>query len=278
MSKLISLMAVALLCMVGCDPCCYAQLKVDVTPIKLITGLTNPTLAGPYVLIDDKSTPQTATGAIVSVSTGAKQYGTVRVQGETIPTLEPVELTRIDSNNYLVLTPGVHRIEVFASDPGFDMVRVRVTVGAAPTPNPPTPNPPTPTPPGPGPSDIGNAYNIGLAAYQNAPADPGHAKAYAKIYRDAANFLYGIPSYKFIVSDNEAHARDPNRSVTAWLDREMALIKCVDQAKCAQWGTWRTKVAAAFVDSQKARGSYTREDWFQAFNEVAAALEKVGKQ
>jgi len=34
-------------------------------------------------------------------------------------------------------------------------------------------------------------------------------------------------------------------------------------------------MAKAFVDSQSSRGFYTRDTWYDTFNEVADALEQV---
>jgi hypothetical protein len=70
------------------------------------------------------------------------------------------------------------------------------------------------------------------------------------------------------------HNRDPNRSVFAWIEQEQARVVCKDRQNCEAWSACREKLKAAFTESQTKR-QYTRQDWYNALNEVAKAFEAV---
>jgi hypothetical protein len=145
------------------------------------------------------------------------------------------------------------------------------------TPKPPGPNPPGPNPPGPNPpppSPVPNAYGVGQAAYQSAPRDIATAARYSVIYKQAADFLFGVPSLKFVYSSNDPQNNDPARSISAWIAQEQSKIPCTDKATCDAWKACREKVKQAFFASQSSR-QYTRQDWFNALNEVSKAFEAV---
>lgn len=134
--------------------------------------------------------------------------------------------------------------------------------------------------PGPGPVDppkpdvpIRNDYGVGIPAYSNA-ADKETALKYAAIYSAAGDFLSGVPSFKFIISDKEPDNKNPNKSVLAWMDQEIKKIPCKDEATCKRWASWCATVRAAF-DASQAKRQFTRADWYAAFNEVSDALKAV---
>jgi hypothetical protein len=60
----------------------------------------------------------------------------------------------------------------------------------------------------------------------------------------------------------------------AWINQQYGLVQCPDIEVCKVWASWRTKVSAAMLESQKKR-AFTAQDWFNAFNEVAQALEAI---
>jgi len=130
---------------------------------------------------------------------------------------------------------------------------------------------PGPEPPTPPPSPVPNEYGVGSVAYQYAPKDAANAAKMSSIYKQSGDFLFGIPSLKFIVSSNEAHSKDPSRSVIAWINQQYDSVQCPDLATCRQWTLWKQKVSEALVESQKNR-QFTRQDWFNALNEISKAV------
>lgn len=131
------------------------------------------------------------------------------------------------------------------------------------------PDPPVPD------VDVANKMGVGKIAYRLAPRnDAKTLKQYQAIYKQAADFLYGIPTLKFVSSSNSAHASDPNRSVIAWLNQEYEKTQCEDEETCKAWERWRLGVADA-INKGQASKSYLKNDWYDAFNEVSSALGAV---
>jgi len=175
---------------------------------------------------------------------------------ESIAFCDSASIIQVGSN-YLIDTPGKHKVTIVVIEPKLAFKTVLVELGQGPNPPPgPEPNP-----------DISNKYGIGQIAFDNAPTDENGRKQFADWYQQAGEFLYGRPSIKIV-----ADASMPN-SVFGWLAEQMNNYPCPDPETCNQWKEWRNKVNAAFVESQK-KTQYTREDWYSAFNEVANALEK----
>ncbi len=182
----------------------------------------------------------------------------------------------VEAGVYVVSTPGTHVLDVnvISEQPlQWDDELVTVVVGEGPNPpDPPGPKPPEPpTPPVP---PVPNDYGIGAIAYASAPHDVATAAKMASIYRQSGDFLFGIPSLKFIVSSNQQHASDPNRSIMAWITQQYGLVQCPDVETCKQWSKWKADVRDAFLASQANR-QFTRQDWYAAFNEVCKALAEV---
>ena len=184
----------------------------------------------------------------------------------------PVEFDRLSLKSIFLTKPGKFWVEVTAIDFEqniYGKKTVVVEVGQGPNPPPPGPDPPGPTP-----DVVPNKYGIGSVVFANAPRDPVTLDKYARIYKQAGDFLFGIPSLKFILSSNDSHANDPNRSVMAWIAQQTANVQCTDQQVCSQWVTWRSTVAQAIRESQQKR-QFTRQDWYAAFGEISQALQAV---
>lgn len=179
---------------------------------------------------------------------------------------ETSSVLKIGTGVYAIGTPGTHSVTiiVLGQNPlSWEEESFEVPVGSGPTP-----------PPGPTPDNVPNEYGVGKVAFDTAPRDSSSVNAYAKVYKQAGDFLFGVPSLKFIDSSNSTQSRDPNRSVLAWLRQQQELIPCTDQATCQQWSVWREKVGLALVESQKRR-QFTRQDWYNAFNEISRAVGMV---
>jgi hypothetical protein len=125
-----------------------------------------------------------------------------------------------------------------------------------------------PLPPEPN-DEVPNEYKVGLVAYNAAPNEPQIAAAIADSFRKAGEFLYGRPSLKFVTSSNGRDDKNPDRSVIAWLDQQRNAF-----TSAKKWDIWAERVKQALVNSQIER-EYKKDDWYAAFNEVAAALEMV---
>lgn len=216
----------------------------------------------------------------------AKSVGVVRIDTEASKVemtvsgedRQPIQPLKITENIWLIEKPGKWWVDVTAIDfeKGiYGRKLVLVEVGGTP----PGPGPgPGPDPnPDPAPDDIPNEYGVGKVAFAAAPGEASSLRAYAKIYKQAGDFLFGVPSLKFIDSSNSAQSRDPNRSVLAWLVQQQGLVQCTDQVICDQWAAWRQKVSVALIESQKRR-QFTRQDWYNAFNEISRALSMKAGQ
>lgn len=105
------------------------------------------------------------------------------------------------------------------------------------------------------PDNVKNDYGLGLTAYTFAPDE--NKEAVAGIYEAAAEFLYGRPEAK-TVAESLKWIQEQTKSVVTKED---------------QWMEWQSKISDALLKSQEDRvGGYSRENWYQAFNEIALAL------
>lgn len=250
---------------------CLAQVEVKSGTYYQLDGLGKITQVGDLTLV-------AAPPSIV-----IKPVGIIRVETEAANVevsisdsqRTPYEAKQLDSKTWVINTPGRWWIDVTAIDFTKNIYgrkqSVVVVGGSGPGPEPPGPGP---TPPPPTPSPVPNDYGIGQIAYSLAPRDTASAAKYAAIYKQAGDFLYGVPSLKAVSSSNLAHAADPNRNVLAWIKQQYSLVQCTDQAVCQQWEAWKLNVTKAFTVSQQKR-QFTNQDWYNAFNEVARALAEV---
>lgn len=239
----------------------FAQIELSYTKAKSFPGITQPRLLGARVIGGEDSSSVATPVAIITAKSSSKF---VRLKARK-SIFESGSLQQIAENEWLLSGEGRWIVEATAFDPekGIDEASLEVVIGAAPKPEPePEPGPgpgPTPPPPSPVPSD----YNIGPTAYSKAPADPSMAKQIATWYRTGSAKLYGQGSLSDI------------QSIVKEIDRQFDAKQCRDQATCQQWATWKTAVGSALVTEQKRRGTFTRQDWFTALNEIATALEAV---
>lgn len=183
----------------------------------------------------------------------------------------PVPFFPIEPTIFQINGTGTVKVTLINQKPFFFNRYKLVLTPPGPGPGPgPGPNPP----PVPVPSDIPNDYGVGLIAYKNAPRNAETLVKYAKIYEQAGNFLFGDPTLKAISFPNAADNTNPDKNVLAWMSQQINAIPCPDLAVCQQWKTWQTEVRKAF-DASQAKQTFTRQDWYKAFNEVSLALKMV---
>lgn len=252
-----------------------AQVGVTTSTAYQIAGLGEITKVGDVLLSSVSPTITSKPVGIVNVNATD-----VEISVSDINRL-PYQPLKLDADSWMIDKPGKWWVEV--KEYGkieladgttrrivLDSTVVVIEFSFSPTPNPPGPTPDPPIPPSP----INNEYGLGKVAFENAPRDPVLAAKFQAIYKQSGDFLFGIPTLKFVTSSNDVHNGDPNRSVMAWIKQQYALTVCTDVETCKQWEVWKRKVADAFIESQKNR-AFTRNDWFAAFNEVAQALGQV---
>jgi hypothetical protein len=244
-----------------------AQLEIKAGVRTRLDNATGLVQVGNRVYITAGSIGGTTRVGLFQISTKA-DLSKVRISVRD-SSLNPFEPTKIDDVTYEIPTPGKWLIRASVTDfdnkiAGEDEKLLEFS-GSDPSPPPdPGPNPP--------PSPVPDAYGIGAIAYQYAPKDRERAAKIAAIYKQCGDFLFGMPSLKFITSSNDAHNNDPNRSIHAWRRQQLSLVQCTDQETCKAWEIWKIKVDEAIRSSQTKR-QYTRQEWYSAINEVAKALE-----
>lgn len=234
-----------------------AQVETQVVRKKALLGVTNPVVQGNRILVGEDSNVAVSDVVIVDIRTA---YKFTRIKAKQNG--QRVEPELMADNSYLFAGAGQYVLEITVFDPerGIDDKEITFTIGGKPTPPPgPTPDP-TPEP---SPSVVPNEYGVGLVALTNAPSDVANAKAWAGMYRAKAGQLFGQGSLASI------------DKILADIAATIGNRQCVDQAKCEQWGTWKTKLDAAIKAEQAKRGSFSRQDWFGALTEIATALEAV---
>ena len=231
-----------------------AQVETQVVRKKALLGVTNPVVQGNRILVGEDSNVAVSDVVIVDIKTA---YKFTRIKAKQNG--QRVEPEQVADNSYLFAGAGQYVLEITVFDPerGIDDREIAFTIGGKPEP----PTPPTPPVPPPLPEVVPNDYGVGLLTFTEAPADLANAAKFAKVYRDAAGKLYGqggLASVEKVLSD---------------ISSAIASRQCSDQAKCEQWGTWKTKLDAAIKAEQSKRSVFTRQDWFAALSEVATALE-----
>ena len=233
----------------------FGQVETTVTRKKALLGVTNPQVQGSRILVGDDSNVSVSDVVLLEVKSDYKfQRVKARVSGNR------VEPEKLGENVYLFAGSGAYVVEVTVFDPdkGIDDSEVKFDIGGKPTP----PTPPQPTPPEPKPDIVPNDYGVGQLTYDLAPADAANAAKFAAAYRNGAGQLFGVGG----------QLRSIDR-ILADLKATVDGRQCADLAKCAKWGEWKTKLDTAIKAEQTRRGSFSRDDWFAALNEVAKALE-----
>ncbi len=245
-----------------------AQLTIETSQAKVISGGINPIVQGDLVFVDQDSRPKFQTVSIVDIISDAAN---INVSAET-KTREPVATYPLGTNNrWAVVSSGRVWVRVTAIDFDRKLFHDQTVIVQ-------------PDSPDDGdeddsddddqddeddPPDVPNEYGLGKVALENATFSPEKARAIASIYRKSADFLYGIPSFKRMTNPDEVRHNDPKWSVAAYQSQQWTQIG-VDQA-------WLDTIGDALVESQRQRpaGYFTRQDWWHAFNEIATALEAV---
>jgi hypothetical protein len=239
----------------------FGQVETTVTRKKALLGVTNPKVQGNRILVGDDSNVSVSDVVLLEVKSDYKfQRVRARVSGNRV---EPEKLA---DNVYLFAGAGAYVVEVTVFDPdkGIDDAEIKFEIGGKPKPPTPDPTPdPEPEPePEPKPDIVPNDYGVGQLTYDMAPADAANAAKFAAAYRNGAGQLFGVGG----------QLRSIDR-ILADLKATVDGRQCADLAKCAKWGEWKTKLDAAIKAEQTRRGSFSRDDWFAALNEIAKALE-----
>ena len=238
-----------------------AQVETTVTRKKALLGVTNPVVQGNRILVGDDSNVSVSDVVLLEVKSDYKfQRVKARQNGNRV---EPEKLA---DNVYLFAGAGKFEIEITCFDPerGIDDAEITFDIGGKPKPPTPDPTPdPEPEPePEPKPDVVPNDYGVGQLTYDMAPADAANAAKFAAAYRNGAGQLFGVGG----------QLRSIDR-ILADLKATVDGRQCADLAKCAKWGEWKIKLDTAIKAEQTRRGSFSRDDWFAALNEVAKALE-----
>jgi len=177
-------------------------------------------------------------------------------------------INSLGGNVYSITTPGTHLVDVLAigiidGKLFFDEATVTALVESGNAPNPP------PDPPGPIDPTVGNVYGCGLPAYQaSRKYTPTERALIAKAYADAAQFLYGTPSMKYLTQTDDPNNTNPDVSVFAWL---------LSQVPDEFYGAMRQPI----IDGQKVycvdgtcSQQFLKTDWFKLLNEIAAGTNQ----
>jgi len=242
---------------------CFGQVEVKSGTYYQLDGLGKITQVGNLTLVAAPPTITVKPVGVIRVETEAANIEVAISDSARVP----FEATKLDNKTWIINKPGRWWVDVTAIDFEKNIYGRKsavIDVGEAPGPG---PNPPPPSP-------VPNEYGVGKVAYENAPRDVASAVKFAAIYRQASDFLFGVPSLKFIESNSSVHASDPNRSVMAWIKQQYDLVQCPDVETCKQWTTWKLKINEAMLESQRRR-AFTRQDWYSAFREIANAVEQV---
>lgn len=231
------------------------QVDVALSPVKSLVGVTSPQQWGSRLLVGVDSSVNVASGMMLTVTTEWPVVIVARCNGTKI---EP-ETSADHKGQFLFLANGNYVVDIvaFGDKPFTRTVEFQIVSGHSPQPPPdPQPDPePDPKP------DVRNEYGVGLVA-SNAP-ESGRATV-AGIYRQAAGYLRGIPDgeLKHIASDNGTSTDTSN--VLVWIR-----VSLDRTSNTPEWKEWRKAVAAALVESQKARTQFSSDDWYKAFMEIA---------
>lgn len=192
----------------------------------------------------------------------------------------PVLVTKVGESRYS-LGPSKSNVWVRVDVIDFDLKlfanKTIVVPPAGPVVDPDPPKPIDPDPPkpvDPDPPVVDNKYGVGAVADKYAPDHAATRAIYARHYRQAASFLYGIPTLKAV---NNANGNTPENNVFYWLADEAQKMQCPDLETCEQWATFREEIAKALNASQTSRKAdgkpFTKSDWRFALLEIATALD-----
>ena len=271
MHKLSQLILVGALC-IGFDSVAFAQLELSHGPAGILEPGVEVKKVGGRYLVRSPGPLAAISGELILAETEAANIEF----SVTNQNREPVNFQKIPPAGIFVSTPGKLWVEVTAIDFSKNIYgRQTIVVEVGSGPNPPDPGPTPPNPPNPPvPDVVPDKYGVGKVAFTLAPRDVATVTKYAGIYTQAADFLFGIPTLKFVTSVDDSRNNNPDSSVFAWLRQQSATVQCTDQQSCQQWEAWRTAISQALLESQRKR-QFTRQDWFNALNEISQALRLV---
>jgi len=230
-----------------------AQVETVVTRKKALLGVTNPQIQGTRILVGDDSNVSVTDVVLLEVKSDYKFQRVKALQNGN--RIDPEKLA---DSVYLFAGTGRYLVEITVFDPerGIDDTEVKFEIGK--------PLPPEPEPEPKPDIDVPNDYGLGLLTIQQAPSDMANAAKFAAAYRNGAGKLFGVGGQLRDISN-----------IIADINAVIAGRQCADLAKCEQWGRWKLQLDAAIKAEQVKRGSFSRDDWYKALNEVATALEVV---
>jgi len=248
MKRLVSV--ILLLCLASLAS---AQVETVVTRKKALLGVTNPQIQGTRILVGDDSNVSVTDVVLLEVKSDYKFQRVKALQNGN--RIDPEKLA---DSVYLFAGTGRYLVEITVFDPerGIDDTEVKFEIGK--------PLPPEPEPEPKPDIDVPNDYGLGLLTIQQAPSDMANAAKFAAAYRNGAGKLFGVGGQLRDISN-----------IIADINAVIAGRQCADLAKCEQWGRWKLQLDAAIKAEQVKRGSFSRDDWYKALNEVATALEVV---
>lgn len=141
---------------------------------------------------------------------------------------------------------------------------IEVVKANTPTPVDPTPVDPVEPPIDP-PSDEydgPNEWGLGSISYNNAPS---HSAAVVDTFNRAAEYLKGRPSLKVLYTDDPVKNRT-DYNVNVWTKNQMQ-----SHSATSDWVAWYNAVYARMQELNQQ--GLTLDQWYSAFNEVAAGVE-----
>jgi hypothetical protein len=169
----------------------FADINVEVTKTKVLTGLQNPQVLQGIIMFEDaESEPRFSSAAKLKVTTEAKF---VKVKARKT-LFENGEVLKLSETDYVLVGSGKYAVEITTFDPetGIDEKTVSVDLGGdvvPPGPTPPGPTPPGPTPPGPTPDIPSDQFNdLGKRVAATTLGFPLKQEV-AKIYKEGAKEL-----------------------------------------------------------------------------------------
>lgn len=179
-----------LLCLVA--SVCSAQIQSAATTKYILGGVAGVEDVGGHLLVPADSKPTLKAVGYLKVDAA----GLVTVKASTAKR-EPVEVTKLDQDSFLILGTGKIWIDLTAIDfaaQTFEQKQFVITVGDDPKPEPDDPD--EPDPPGPNPDVPADDFdNLGQridAAADAANLQVDKRQRVAEVYRDVANRMRGF--------------------------------------------------------------------------------------
>lgn len=245
-------------------------LTVTHTTQVIVIGLDGAEDTGNGVfLAAEGAKPTFQTAEVVTITTEA---ATVAIKCR-YTNGQMADCEKLSGNRVALLESGEYILDVTVVDFDkklFSQEEIRIKVGNGPKPPPgPKPDDDDTTDPVDPSVDVEDKYGVGLIAYSFAPDDKATAARTSVIFSKAADFLYGKPTLKTISSSKQADQTNPDRHVLAWIEQESQRAFGGNEL----WDAWYLQVSAALQASQTDRRQFSRSDWYQAFKEIASALE-----